>query len=125
MAQRNVDIDIIIWNTPEWTAIPDWTFQVGDSVDIDLYNYLNVITATITRKVGTDQLPPDLSIVNNRYLRGEVTEASNRDITLVATRYSVSVDSPEFNITVESITLEVGVIGTQIGVVGTKVGGLE
>ena len=100
------DFDVsnfLIW-VLEWSVIPDFDYSVGDDVDIDLWQYLpSQFDGTVTRKIGTDQLPPDLSIVESRYLRGEVTEVSNRDITLVATQGGVSVDSPEFNIVVEDM----------------------
>ena len=88
-----------------WLNLPDMFFSVSEDVDIDLRDYVKPdrFNGTITRKVGTDQLPPDLSIVSGRYLRGEVTEEVNRTIQFVATEDGVSVDSPEFDITVEDM----------------------
>ena len=86
-----------ILNDPVWSAIPELAFSFGEEVDIDLRQYLNTdFDGTITRKPGTDQLPPDLMIVDGRYLRGEITEFfMTRTVQFVATLEEVSVDSDE------------------------------
>ena len=118
-ADTNIDIDftttepwnvatftlgITSLNTPEWDSIADFTVMVGETIDIDLYQYLDdSFDGTITRKVSVNQFPPNLSIVEGRYLQGDVTKATeHRTLQLTATREGVSVDSPTFGITVES-----------------------
>ena len=92
-----------IINDPVWEAIPELAFSIGEDIDIDLRQYLNTdFDGTITRKTGTDQLPPDLMIVDDRYLRGEVTEFfMTRTVRFVATVGSVSVDSGEVTMILE------------------------
>ena len=84
-----------VFNTPTWSAIPQQAFVVGQQIDLDLYAYLNDgFDGIIIRKPGTDALPPDLSIVDRRYLRGSITESFDvRTIQFTATREGVSVDS--------------------------------
>lgn len=93
-------LQIIVFATPVWTdPIPTLNYNVGDMVDFDLYTLLDTdFNGTIARKSGTDQLPPDLSIVNGRYLQGEITEVVDRTFRLIATRHGVQVESPDFQI---------------------------
>ena len=92
-----------IISDPVWSTIPELAFSIGEDVDIDLRQYLNTdFDGTITRKTGTDQLPPDLMIVDDRFLRGEVTEFfMTRTVQFVATVGSVSVDSGEVTMILE------------------------
>lgn len=92
-----------------WLNLPDMSFFVSENVDIDLRDYVKPdrFDGTITRKVGTDQLPPDLSIISGRYLRGEVTEEATRTLQFVATENGVSVDSPTFEMAVAELVAPV------------------
>ena len=95
-------LSILAWDTHVWVdPIPTLTYNVGDTVDFDLYTLIAspaTFDGTISRKPMTDQLPPDLAIENSRYLRGEITEVADRTLRLVATRYSFPVESGDFQI---------------------------
>lgn len=95
------DVVFTILQDPVWSAIPAQMFVLNQSVDIDLFDYLDVTAGVvITRKAGTDQFPPDLMIVDGRYLRGTVSESfMERTIQLTATRGSAIIDSSSFSVT--------------------------
>ena len=92
-------VELIVFVAHEWTIpFSASRFAVGENVDIDIWQYLSQgFDGIVTRKPGTDQFPADLSIVDSRYLRGEVTETFEmRTIRLIATQYNLMVESGDW-----------------------------